>query len=305
MLRRTVGKQSSVVFASPSPLDSLITGIRSIHIHERRGKRVKKFSQQKREAEGNAARTLDRPNAKRTFPVVHPNSPYRKETPVVPRLFLKITNLKDNPGSHHSRKIVGRGIGSGLGKTCGKGHKGQNSRSGRGPPPGFEGGQTPLYKRVRKYGFKNFFRIEYQVLNLNHLQFVLDTGKLKQPEDRALTIRDLKTSGVFRNLNKPVKILGNGSDSFQGPPEGPPLDIEVQAISKSARDAIERAGGKVTTVYFNKLGLKTILRNEPEDIHIRFARPKAKKAHRYDVPVYVLPGTVDPTLLPKEANEEL
>lgn len=83
--------------------------------------------------------------------------------------------------------------------------------SGGSTRPGFLGGSNPLYKSVRKYGFKNPNKIDYQELNLNQLQLYLDTGRISQPEDRALTIRDLKDSGIFKGLNKPVKILGNVS----------------------------------------------------------------------------------------------
>jgi len=186
-------------------------------------------------------------------------------------------SLKDNFGAYKKRKIVGRGPGSGYGKTCGRGHKGQKSRSGGSTRPGFEGGSNSLYKAVRKHGFKNRNKIIYQELNLNQLQLYIDTGRLIQPKDRALTIRDLKDSGIFRGLRKPVKILGNGKDIFKGTKDIP-LNIEVQSITQSAREAIEKTGGKVTTVYFNRLGLYHFLRRPHDSIKIRFARPSAKKS---------------------------
>eukprot|EP00339_Tiarina_fusa_P006044 CAMPEP_0117035782 /NCGR_PEP_ID=MMETSP0472-20121206/25389_1 /TAXON_ID=693140 ORGANISM="Tiarina fusus, Strain LIS" /NCGR_SAMPLE_ID=MMETSP0472 /ASSEMBLY_ACC=CAM_ASM_000603 /LENGTH=284 /DNA_ID=CAMNT_0004745349 /DNA_START=94 /DNA_END=951 /DNA_ORIENTATION=+ len=235
-------------------------------------------------------------------PIEHSKSPYTIEHPKgISSTFLNANALKDNPGSFHKRKIVGRGPGSGLGKTAGRGTKGQKSRSGGSTRPGFEGGSNSLYKAVRKYGFKNPNKIDYKELNLNQLQLYIDTGRIVQPEDRPLTIRDLKDSGVFKGLNRPVKILGNGKDNFRGP-ASTPLNIEVQAVTASAREAIENSGGKVTTVYFNKLGLFQYLRKPHDSITIRFARPPTKKAHRYDVPVFSFPGR--PTGIDDEIEEQ-
>lgn len=140
-------------------------------------------------------------------------------------------NLSPAPGSNKKNKRLGRGIGSGLGKTSGKGHKGQKARKGGGIAPGFEGGQTPLYRRLPKRGFTNTsFKTVWNIINLSQLN-VFDNGT-------EVTVELLSEKGLLHSSRNPVKILGNGSLEKN-------LTVKVQKLSNSAKSAIEKAGGKV------------------------------------------------------------
>lgn len=136
-------------------------------------------------------------------------------------------------GSHRDRKRVGRGPGSGTGKTSGKGHKGAKARTGGGGPgggkPGYEGGQMPLHRRLPKRGFTNLNRVEFQVVNLYQLE---------QIEDTEITPESLFGRGLIGHAGRPVKVLGTGSLTRK-------LSVAVHAISKSAREKIESAGGSI------------------------------------------------------------
>jgi len=139
-------------------------------------------------------------------------------------------NLSPAPGSNTKKKRLGRGPGSGLGKTAARGGKGQTARKGGGIRPGFEGGQTPLYRRLPKRGFTNPFRVEYNVVNLSVLN-QLDDGVKVTPE----VLRD---KGFLRNPANPVKVLGNGELTKK-------LMVAVHKVSATAKSAIEKAGGSV------------------------------------------------------------
>ena len=142
---------------------------------------------------------------------------------------MKLHELKPNPGSTHSKKRVGRGAGSGLGKTSGRGHKGQNARSGGGVRPGFEGGQTPLFRRIPKRGFSNArFATTYAIVNLKDLN-IFEDGTDVNP---AL----LKESGLVKNERDGIKILGNGKLEKK-------LNVTAHKFSKAAVTAIEKLGG--------------------------------------------------------------
>lgn len=146
-----------------------------------------------------------------------------------------IGNLKYAEGSRQKKKRIGRGAGSGHGGTSTRGHKGAQARSGYTSKRGFEGGQMPLSRRVPKFGFKNPFRVEYQVVNLSTLQELVDANKITNTVD----------SDVLQGLNiinskKPLKILGNGELTAK-------LNITANKVSESARQKIESAGGSVTT----------------------------------------------------------
>ncbi len=142
---------------------------------------------------------------------------------------MKLHELAPNEGAVRERKRVGRGIGSGLGKTCGRGHKGQKSRSGdRNLPSWFEGGQTPLHKRVPKRGFRAVNRVEYTVVNLKTLEKYFDAGQEITPE--LLLQKGLVKKGM------PVKVLGDGELTK-------PLKVKANAFSQSARQKIEAVGG--------------------------------------------------------------
>lgn len=143
---------------------------------------------------------------------------------------MRLNDLYPFPEERKGRKRVGRGAGSGLGGTSGKGHKGQNARSGGGVRPGFEGGQMPLQRRLPKRGFKNYpFKVTYEVINLDRL---LDAF----PEQKEITLEDIYESGL---VNKSlVKILGKGEVSR-------PVCIEAFRFSQSAKEKILAAGGEV------------------------------------------------------------
>ena len=138
-----------------------------------------------------------------------------------------------NAGSRKKRKRVGRGPGSGLGKTCGRGHKGARSRSGFKNKRGFEGGQTPLKRRLPKFGFTNPNRQTYQLINLDRLE------KLEQLTDGAsLEMQQMLEMGLIRNTKTPVKLLGRGSLTKK-------IKITVDKASRGAVESVTQAGGEV------------------------------------------------------------
>ncbi len=147
-------------------------------------------------------------------------------------------NLKHAPGARKKVKRLGRGVGSGHGKTAGKGHKGQRSRSGDQIRPWFEGGQMPLNRRIPKFGFRSPFRVEYQIVNLSTLDKLADAGKLK---DGVVTPEVLYKLGTVSKKSRPVKILGDGTLSKK-------LDISANAFSASALEKIKAAGGIAKTL---------------------------------------------------------
>jgi large subunit ribosomal protein L15 len=146
---------------------------------------------------------------------------------------MKLHELKPAEGSRKERKRLGRGIGSGQGKTAGKGHKGQNARSGGGVRLGFEGGQTPLYRRLPKRGFTNFARKEYAVVNLDALNRFED-GTEVTPE---LLIE----TGVVSNERAGIKILAKGTIEKK-------LTVKAHKFSSAAKEAIEAAGGNTEVI---------------------------------------------------------
>ena len=144
-----------------------------------------------------------------------------------------LNQLKPVAGARHAKKRVGRGIGSGLGKTAGKGTKGQNARSGGGVRPGFEGGQLPLFQRLPKRGFKSISRVEYKVVNVEQLN-VFKNGSV-------VDAQKLVEAGIIKELNENVKILGNGKLEKK-------LTVKANKFSESAKKAIEAAGGSVEVI---------------------------------------------------------
>lgn len=149
---------------------------------------------------------------------------------------MKLNEISDNPGAKRSRTRVGRGIGSGKGKTAGRGVKGQKSRSGV-AIKGFEGGQMPLHRRLPKRGFTNIFRKRYVAVNVGRLQQAVDAGKLDAGQ--SITGEVLKAAGVVTHIRDGIRLLGKGDLSAK-------LTIEVAGASKGAIAAVEKAGGKVT-----------------------------------------------------------
>ena len=167
---------------------------------------------------------------------------------------MKLHELSDNPGARHNSKRVGRGIGTGKGKTAGRGHKGQKSRAGA-TIKGFEGGQMPLYRRVPKRGFTNIFRKRYAEVNVDRLQQAIDDKKI----DAKTTIdgEALVASGVVRRLHDGVRLLAKGELSAK-------VTIEVAGASKAAVELVEKAGGKVVVVEAKVADKKTSKKSEAE-----------------------------------------
>ncbi|KAL7749794.1 YmL10 [Sorochytrium milnesiophthora] len=189
--------------------------------------------------------------------------------------FTSLNNLRDNPGAVKEHRRVGRGNGSGRGNTCGRGDKGQKSRSGTGKPRvGFEGGQTPISKRFPKRGFTNVHALDYAPLNLNRLQHWIDIGKLDPT--KVITMKELCDSRIVHGVKDGVKLLGDGAAYLKTP-----VNIEVAAASTSAIKAIEKTGGKVTAVYFNKLGMRALLRPHRFNVLPRRAEPTSTKILEY------------------------
>jgi len=148
---------------------------------------------------------------------------------------MKLNELRDNEGATPSKKRVGRGIGSGLGKTGGRGVKGQKSRSGV-AINGFEGGQMPLYRRLPKRGFKNIFAKSYSVVSLERIQTAIDAGKLDAKE--VVTADVLVKAGVVRRIKDGVRILSGGELKAK-------VAFDVAGASKAAVEKIEKAGGSI------------------------------------------------------------
>ena len=146
---------------------------------------------------------------------------------------MNLSNLKPTPGSTQSKKRLGRGPGSGTGKTAGKGHKGQNARAGGGTRPGFEGGQTPLFKRLPKRGFTNFHRTEFASVNVSELN--------RYSEGTVVTLDLLLADKLIRKELDGLKILGNGELTVK-------LTVQANKFSKSAQEKIEAAGGTAEVI---------------------------------------------------------
>jgi len=148
---------------------------------------------------------------------------------------MDLSNLTPAKGSVKKRKRIGRGSGSGMGGTATRGHKGAKSRSGYSRKIGFEGGQMPIQRRLPKFGFKNFNRIEYKAINLETLQTLAESKQLSK-----IGMKELQEAG-FVSKSELVKILGKGTLTVK-------LDVEANAFSKSAEDAITAAGGSVVKI---------------------------------------------------------
>jgi large subunit ribosomal protein L15 len=211
---------------------------------------------------------------------------------------MKLHDLRPAEGSRKERTRVGRGIAAGKGKTAGRGTKGQKARAGGGIPAWFEGGQTPLHMRIPKLrGFKNRFKIEYEVVNIGAIAAAVERGafeseapagaKGKAKSQPQITVNQdiLRAVGLVRTLNKPLKILGNGELDA-------PLFVVADAVTASARAKIEAAGGtvnvlEVPTAPLRAIGLdtdessseaETASAAEAEDEASAPAAPKARKA---------------------------
>lgn len=146
---------------------------------------------------------------------------------------MKLHELSPAEGSKFESKRIGRGHGSGWGKTAGKGHKGQNARSGGGVKPGFEGGQTRMSMRIPKRGFNNIFRTEYAIVNVSDLERFND--------DVVVDVELLVASGLVNDTKAGVKVLGNGELTKK-------LTVKAAKFSEAAKEKIEKAGGKVEVI---------------------------------------------------------
>lgn len=223
---------------------------------------------------------------------------------------LRLNNLAPNEGATRDRKRVGRGIGSGTGKTCGKGHKGSKARKGT-KRPGFEGGQTPFHRRIPKRGFKNGVDESFETVSVDRLYMFLAMGRLR-PKDGLISMKDLQDSGVVQDIKFGVRLVAgavrNSTHGHKSPrrvpadavkaaeeaqsadgPSGdaavaaaaatkgarslPPLHLEVSRASAAAIDAVEAQGGTVTCAHFNRLALRALLKPEKFEQLPRRARP--------------------------------
>lgn len=218
---------------------------------------------------------------------------------------LKLNDLRPAAGSTKARKRVGRGIGSGKGKTCGRGHKGQKSRAGGSIPLWFEGGQTPLQQRLPKVGFSNkAHATPLETLNLGKLQLWIDMGRLSIPEPdekglRLITMKDLWEAGcTSKRIEHGVKLLAGDADAFHTP-----IHIEVSRASKKAIAAVESAGGTVTCAHYNRLALRALLK--PHKFHPLLFPRRARPPPRL-MPAYLdydLRGEYSPRV--QRRNKEL
>lgn len=148
---------------------------------------------------------------------------------------MKLNEIRDNRNATQAPKRLGRGIGSGLGKTSGRGHKGQKARTGV-AVRGFEGGQMPIYRRLPKRGFKNIFRKDYRVVNTGRLQAAIDAKRLDA--DKPVDARALAAAGLIKTAGDGVRLLAKGALNAK-------ISIEVAGASKAAIAAVEKAGGSV------------------------------------------------------------
>ena len=147
---------------------------------------------------------------------------------------MRLNSLKPAPGANKDRHRVGRGVGSGWGKTAGRGHKGQKARSGGFHKLGFEGGQMPLHRRLPKRGFTNIFRTEYAVVNLDQLEGTFDSGA-------TVTLETLREAGLVHSKHTPVKILGRGEVTKA-------LVVQAHKFSGKAAEKLAAAGGKAEAI---------------------------------------------------------
>ena len=149
---------------------------------------------------------------------------------------MELNTLKDNKGATSSLKRVGRGTGSGIGKTSGKGHKGQKSRSGV-SINGFEGGQMPIHRRLPKRGFKKYNRKTYKILNLGDIQNIIDKGKIDPTKE--INNEMIISSGIFSNIKDGIRVLARGEIRNK-------INIIVNGASKTAVEKVKKAGGSIT-----------------------------------------------------------
>ncbi|CAM0910534.1 unnamed protein product [Alopecurus aequalis] len=174
---------------------------------------------------------------------------------------LRLNDLRDNPGATQQKTRKGRGIGSGKGKTAGRGHKGQKARGTA--RFGFEGGQTPLRRRLPRRGFKNRFSLTFQPCGLGKIAKLINAGKIDSSE--LITMKTLKfpvalyqdTSAIGKQIKDGIRLMGRGAEEIKWP-----IHLEVSRATARAKAAVEAAGGTVRLVYYNKLGFRALLKPE-------------------------------------------
>ncbi|KAL6560343.1 hypothetical protein OROGR_003902 [Orobanche gracilis] len=191
---------------------------------------------------------------------------------------LALNDLRDNPGARKQKTRKGRGIGSGKGKTAGRGHKGQKARGTM--KFGFEGGQTPLRRRLPKRGFKSPFSLTFQPVGLGKIAKLINAGKIDSSE--LITMKTLKDSGAIgKQIEDGVRLMGRGSEHIKWP-----IHLEVSRVTVRAKAAVEAAGGSVRRVYYNKLGFRALLKPEWFEkkgrLLPRAARPPPKQRDKVD-----------------------
>ena len=189
---------------------------------------------------------------------------------------MRLNNVARAPGSTQTRTRVGRGVGSGIGGTARRGHKGQRSRTGGNKGLfGFEGGSTPFWRRVPKSGFTNArSTLELVPLNVGRVQEFIDVGRLDAAK-KPITIRDLMEAGVVtKQVRDGVKLVGTGEIKT-------PVNLEVTRVSRSALEKVEKAGGSVVTAWYNRLGLRALLKPEKFELLPRRAAPPRKYVEYY------------------------
>ncbi|KAL5836812.1 hypothetical protein ACOSQ3_013981 [Xanthoceras sorbifolium] len=188
-------------------------------------------------------------------PNLNQNKPFWNQPFVGVRSYslLSLNNLRDKiPRKQKTRK--GRGIGSGKGKTAGRGHKGQKARGTM--KFGFEGGQTPLRRRMPKRGFKNPFSLTFQPVGLGKIAYLINAGKIDSHE--LITMKTLKDVGAIgKQIEDGVRLMGRGAEKIKWP-----IHLEVSRVTVRAKAAVEAAGGSVRKVHYNKLGLRALLKPE-------------------------------------------
>ncbi|KAK7825132.1 uncharacterized protein LOC112015140 [Quercus suber] len=227
-------------------------------------------------------------------------------TPKVPVVFegirayslLSLNDLRDKvPRKQKTRK--GRGIGSGKGKTAGRGNKGQRARgSGK---LGFEGGQTPLRRRLPKRGFKNPFSLTFQPVGLGKIAKLINAGKIDSSE--LITMKTLKdTVAIGKQIKDGVRLMGRGAEQIKWP-----IHLEISRVTVRAKEAVEAAGGSVRRVYYNKLGFRALLKPEWFEKKGRLlpkaARPPPKQRDKVDS-IGRLPAPTKPIPFSVEEKEE-
>lgn len=205
-----------------------------------------------------------------------PINPKGKIEPILGRLQLNM--LQDNPGARTQKRRKGRGIGSGRGKTCGRGHKGQKSRSGGKKNQLFQGGQTPYWKQFPKRGFNNAVNATPHVpINLDTIVTHIQMGRINPQQP--ITLRSMQLAGIFKpnDVKFGIKLLAKGKEWLDRTKQ-PPLHVVVNRASTEAIRAIESRGGTVVTQHLNRLGLRVTMRPQKYKDRLvpRLARPKPK-----------------------------